>query len=53
MDEDDYYGPTDEFFYADEWELENHIDEPFDEPYDSEPWEDDCYEEEPYEGEPS
>ena len=33
---DEYYGPTDEFFYADEWELESH--------YDAEPWEDDCYE---------
>jgi hypothetical protein len=35
-DEDGYYGPTDEFFYADEWDLE--------EPYDAQPYEDDCYE---------
>ena len=36
LDADDYYGPTDEFFYADEWDLEEH--------YDAEPFEDDCYE---------
>ena len=41
MDEDDgFYGPTDEFFYSDEWELENAIDDPFE----ATPFEDDCYE---------
>jgi len=35
-EEDGFYGPTDEFFYADEWALE--------EPFDAQPFEDDCYE---------
>lgn len=34
--EEEFNGPTDEFFYADEWALE--------EPYDAQPFEDDCYE---------
>ena len=38
--EDDYYGPTDEFFYADEWDLETVED--FIE-FDAHPFEDDCY----------
>ena len=37
--EDDFYGPTDEFFYADKEQYENFIDEP----YDALPFEDDCY----------
>ena len=35
-EEDEFNGPTDEFFYADEWELEEH--------YEPLPFEDECYE---------